>query len=590
MNNNTKRFLLLCSFLWSTLSIAQPSFLDQLEAPHAAMPQIVEMDNGHLMLAHLFKSDSTQFYNDGIRMLFYNECDQLDFARDYSIPGYFFRLDDLLKSSTGFYFLTGGFIDDEGNRDFFMLKLDALGNEVFFNVYQKPFKEYVYTLDETPDGDLMIFGATYINSSTSRNFFMRLDTEGNIKFSQLYLKAGIWGYGLACEDGGFIGQMGRNIYKIDQTGNLLWGNEFRGTYASSAPIEVEDGYVFVTFRTGVNDNAHFLYKLDKTTGALIWVSEGFRGQGYALLQRAKNGNLLCLDSDNNGLSSEQYQLNLLEFSQEGEQLSNQLLAPTSGPASPYHRDLYVLSDGAIAFASLTRSNVDQILIGKTDVDYELGCDHQDNWNMDTIRQVTYQAITTDILPVQFEVVKSFSPIVEPGSFSSTRLCEQQDFDFPPPQNDTTICDGEELLLDFSLDGATYQWQDQSDAATYLVTTSGRYTVEVEKCGVVEMREVEVTVEDCPCSVKIPNAFTPNGDGRNDVFSVIYDCLLADFRLSVYDRWGKLIFNSNDPDVGWEGTIEGRAAPSAVYIYRYQYLQRGSNREQQVKIGDVSLIR
>lgn len=63
----------------------------------------------------------------------------------------------------------------------------------------------------------------------------------------------------------------------------------------------------------------------------------------------------------------------------------------------------------------------------------------------------------------------------------------------------------------------------------------------------------------------PNAFTPNGDGRNDVFQpVVKDVYNYEFR--VYSRWGDAVFYSKDQAVGWDGTIKGKPAPADVYVY------------------------
>lgn len=66
-------------------------------------------------------------------------------------------------------------------------------------------------------------------------------------------------------------------------------------------------------------------------------------------------------------------------------------------------------------------------------------------------------------------------------------------------------------------------------------------------------------------VFIPSAFTPNGDGKNDIFRVIAHAVKsAEFR--VYNRWGQLVFNTNDIYKGWDGNVGKAAQPSDVYVY------------------------
>lgn len=67
-------------------------------------------------------------------------------------------------------------------------------------------------------------------------------------------------------------------------------------------------------------------------------------------------------------------------------------------------------------------------------------------------------------------------------------------------------------------------------------------------------------------VYIPNAFTPNGDGKNDVFIIPPFSNLKVKHLSIYNRWGKLVFNNTKPGIYWDGTIDGIPQPIGAYIY------------------------
>ncbi len=63
----------------------------------------------------------------------------------------------------------------------------------------------------------------------------------------------------------------------------------------------------------------------------------------------------------------------------------------------------------------------------------------------------------------------------------------------------------------------------------------------------------------------PNTFTPNGDGKNDIFRP-YGTSIFDFNMKIYSRWGTLVFESNDINYGWDGLIEGNPAEQGVYNY------------------------
>jgi gliding motility-associated-like protein len=139
-------------------------------------------------------------------------------------------------------------------------------------------------------------------------------------------------------------------------------------------------------------------------------------------------------------------------------------------------------------------------------------------------------------------------------------------------NDTTIIISESAVLDAS-GGTSYSWTPTSTLsnpnianpiATPTVTTT--YTVTVTDAnGCVSSDEVTVFVSNDPIIV-FPNAFTPNGDGINDLFSMINRGILAGFNLQIYNRWGELIFESNADAGAWDGTFNGEEQPVGNYVY------------------------
>ena len=77
--------------------------------------------------------------------------------------------------------------------------------------------------------------------------------------------------------------------------------------------------------------------------------------------------------------------------------------------------------------------------------------------------------------------------------------------------------------------------------------------------------MEVKINISESYLAVPNVFTPNGDGMNDEFRVAYRSL-KEFHIWVYNRWGKLVYESTDPAKGWDGTINGRPAAEGAYFY------------------------
>ena len=63
----------------------------------------------------------------------------------------------------------------------------------------------------------------------------------------------------------------------------------------------------------------------------------------------------------------------------------------------------------------------------------------------------------------------------------------------------------------------------------------------------------------------PDAFTPNGDNSNDTFKILA-ISVKEFKLTIYNRWGGLLFESNDVNNGWDGTYKGQPQPEGTYLY------------------------
>ena len=102
--------------------------------------------------------------------------------------------------------------------------------------------------------------------------------------------------------------------------------------------------------------------------------------------------------------------------------------------------------------------------------------------------------------------------------------------------------------------------------------------------------VTVTVYEFVCGepiIFLPNAFTPNDDGENDVL-YLRGKNLSDLYLAIYDRWGELVFETQDQEIGWDGTYKGKLAEPAVFVY---YLEAECiDGQEYFKKGNVSLIR
>ena len=89
---------------------------------------------------------------------------------------------------------------------------------------------------------------------------------------------------------------------------------------------------------------------------------------------------------------------------------------------------------------------------------------------------------------------------------------------------------------------------------------------------------------------MPNAFTPNADGVNDVFRVVNPILYPNFQLQVFNRWGEALFATDDINEGWDGTFNGKPQEVGSYIWLITYNKGIANPEFVVMKGTVTLVR
>ena len=116
--------------------------------------------------------------------------------------------------------------------------------------------------------------------------------------------------------------------------------------------------------------------------------------------------------------------------------------------------------------------------------------------------------------------------------------------------------------------------------TYTITTTNS-----EGCSTSTTATIQVQAET---TFYIPNTFTPNNDGRNETFKPAYTNIY-NYKILIYDRWGLLLFQSNNPDDGWDGTYKGGVCQQDVYVYKAEY-KDGVTFNFHSLSGHVNLIR
>jgi len=164
----------------------------------------------------------------------------------------------------------------------------------------------------------------------------------------------------------------------------------------------------------------------------------------------------------------------------------------------------------------------------------------------------------------------------------------------------TIALGSNAILSGS-GGGVYSWIPSTGlscsncpnpiASPIITTTYVLVVMDIYGCSDTDI--VIVRVNEPPCngtlSVFIPNAFSPNGDGENDVLQlyIINNTCAKEIQFVIYDRWGERVFETNDANIKWDGTYKGQQLNSGVYMYLLTGVLE--NKDAFLKKGNISLI-
>ena len=244
-------------------------------------------------------------------------------------------------------------------------------------------------------------------------------------------------------------------------------------------------------------------------------------------------------------------------------------------------------------------------IGFNGLDYYVGQSFEQHFNTPTNTSgftVSFNSCT------EFE--STFLEHIFNGKLSrSIRLVpfEDENLDLPPPPSPTADLNGLGIVLNFTpppFAVTTYRVLRRNMSGNYeqIGTTAGNtftdgavptgiaqacYAIQyVDECGNISLRSVEtcITVSGL---IRVPTAFSPNGDNVNDTFTV-GEGIFVSFDMTIYNRWGALVFRSNNPSQGWQGTFQG--SPASIGTYTYKITFKNADNVPISKTGTFVLIR
>jgi gliding motility-associated-like protein len=143
----------------------------------------------------------------------------------------------------------------------------------------------------------------------------------------------------------------------------------------------------------------------------------------------------------------------------------------------------------------------------------------------------------------------------------------------------------------------YLWNTGQTSQIIEIDQEGMYRItltSMDGCMGYDSVYVQFIEEEKPSGIYIPNAFTPNGDGINDSFKPILtnpELTIEYWHLTIYNRWGEVLYEGFDPGSGWDGLYKGKPVSADMYVYRIEYLfATGPSGDSELHQGTFMLVR
>ena len=163
--------------------------------------------------------------------------------------------------------------------------------------------------------------------------------------------------------------------------------------------------------------------------------------------------------------------------------------------------------------------------------------------------------------------------------------------------DGEICDGKDVTLEVfnagSLAVASVRYADgNTDNPRTLPAAFGNDVpvVVFSECGdSTELVFSGPVAEFCNCRGEVPELITPNGDNVNDEFRLYGNCPAEDYTVVVFNRWGRRVFESSNPEEAWDGTSNGTPQNPDIYLYRMVFRFANSDKVE-IREGQLNLVR
>lgn len=593
MKTAARHILLFCLLLATDRAPAQQYF-KLLDSPEKSYnKKIARFPNGDMLVGDSPLAPLSPDKNISIFLMRLDKCGDTIWTKKYELGKYYLELNDMKISGTGDIYLYGSAYANSQEL-IFLAKVNADGEVLRFRLFNPLFIDhFTYTIELSSDR-IVVFGLLLHWSVPKRGLVAVFNHDLQFQWGKSFTPFESASEGIITRDKGYLFRSGPYLYKLDAQGDLQWANILEtapGVYPLAGPLEVDNGYLL----EASGPDFGFFYKVD-LNGNFVWKSDRF--------PVAKTPPDMALQPDGNILAAWNGPGDLgenapcvLTLTPQGKIQHARKLAPgqaiDTGPLA-----LSVDEDGTVNIAGSANPYItkpDKI----TDFLLQFSPDSLsgDCFHWEPIYNLNPNHIPLQFTPLDTVTVDAAMNDVTAGSFLVNSLdVKMQDLCAPSVlanrvEVDTLLpCD---QPWEVSLPGPGFEWADGSKENPRRLFQAGVYeALDRRDCRQPLTWQYRLEKQACTCSVYLPNAFSPNGDGRNDRLEFSANCTPVQWQITVYDRWGNRVFESRDPDAFWDGTFKNKPVLPGVYMVAviYQMTDNNGSLQNGQLARDVVLIR
>lgn len=504
----------------------------------------------------LFHDDAWLFRIDGLGNLLWQKC--LGGNKGELLPR-------ALELTNGDIFFAATTLSNDGDVScveseegkIWMMGLDWLGNIQWNKCWGAKEGQYMMDLVKDADENIVMVGNAYAfigrdGYGFGDAFLLKVDSDGTPIWQKWY-GGTKWDEARDVSvdtDGGYVimgitessdvdlcvnyGYVDAWIVKVDINGNRIWQRTYGGTLGDyGAAVTPAPGGGYYTFSNTTSNDID----VSGNHGEMDWWATKLEFPGdevYPIVTISTDENVLCPGKENVRFTA----------------------ASVDGGTLPqYQWQINGIN---------TATNEDTVyLVGLQQGD-QVTCILTSNSHC-----ITIPTDTSNIIPI------SIDPSLSPASFFA--------------RDKDSICIYGKLALSPSIAYNKYLWSTGDITYEIIASQPGEYWLRViDSKGCPGRDTMHLYAKECLRGFYMPTGFTPNGDGRNDVLRPIVAGVISRYKFRVYNRWGQLVFETDNTMKGWDGTFQGKVQNNDVFVWTCIYQFEGEELKQEK--GTVVIIR